>query len=397
MTRFTAFVNKGTHHTGAMARPSLKLSTNEHSSLRQNDIVITQPRRYFWSTGVDFVWLKGFTQRKHSASVQRPVIPATTKLVNAQFDIITTVIPRLIVDKVLGHRLADGSIEIFKDIEDFIRCESHSFVVLNHNVPFFRTTKQGPSRKDPSDRMTNEALTVRSLCSSFTELCASAGLPNGRPYNCRHNGGDVARITMGREGQATVLHHGALSDRGRMSYSHGIGDTGIARLLLQEFRPGDEDAHSRLQSSEYYSRQKDGPAVHEMIRRNNGGSVAVAIAPAQQAPKISVTKAELDELCLADGEAVRLHGLWLSAKAQESRDEQQVRYLHDAYQKRRVALRGKRYRELKRERLKTAANTPPGPFGDYDDAYEELVARMDRPAWERHSAEPLLIGKRGRE
>lgn len=234
----------------SLFRPTVETEWNRKQTFFLDYLEISQVRRGQHQLKLNVEFIKGHTEVPQSAQLIQPVIPPITRLENMRFDGIVSLIPRLILDGVLYWPRAKGSGRYITNIDDFIRSESITFCIdkTSPRIPLFRRPRTDcPEGSTLSD----VAMTVSDAAKVFSLVCTSAGLQNGRLSNFRRHAGDLVRIALGRECQDTVLDYGADHDPGRTSYSHAVADLGLARLVLGEFRPFDEERIDRIQSSEY--------------------------------------------------------------------------------------------------------------------------------------------------
>jgi hypothetical protein len=226
----------------------------------EHDVTIEQTSPNAYRVLLTFTSLKGFSQIKNPGLTQTFNVDPVTKLHNLKFDLAPLMIPRFLFERKLYTRNSNGSETVFGDVESFLNSRNRFFYVKNTDTALVRAIITSSKKLDKSASLSD------SFSRQIKRICEILGMPGSRNYVWRHNVGDIARIAGGAELQATVLHHGATYDAGRIHYSHGAEDSGISRLVLREFLDTDQNAVNRLDSSHYLARSRNGRAIQATIR-----------------------------------------------------------------------------------------------------------------------------------
>ncbi|WRT68432.1 uncharacterized protein IL334_005408 [Kwoniella shivajii] len=253
----------------SLGRPSATTSVNAKMYLEENNVSFIQIAPGVYETKVNFRWLKGFSQQKHGIANFAPVLPPVSKVQNLQLEFASTIIPILIHRQKLCCQTEDGE-HIFSDIDEFLSSDSRHFYVTEKSEDsiFRQVTTSGELSATPSS--------AGDIQRRLKEVAVEIRLPNCKAYHFRRNVGDIARIISGREGQASALNHfGRDHDVGRTVYSHGVEDSILPRVVLEEFKDSDGEAIKKLEASRHHLRSLDGRAVQAMLRLWREGMLQV--------------------------------------------------------------------------------------------------------------------------
>lgn len=259
---------------GAISANRPNFASKRDSHMVQSNFSFVQTKRHHYSTIVHFEHLKGFAGTLQNKAELRQTIPSVRKACNLTLELASTLIPLFVHRKALYALDTSGNEIVFEDIESFLKSESRHFYVLQDGKAFLR--KHGKAHS-----ITDEVLAGSHASKKIGEIGYEVWLPFARSHNFRRYDGDISRIAFGKEGQQGLLNHGYSKDVGWSTYSKGVENYPLQRLVYNELGKEFADLQTKLDQSGHTARRDDCRAVHAIlcIVRNGFRTKATAVQP----------------------------------------------------------------------------------------------------------------------
>ncbi|KAK4701796.1 hypothetical protein P7C70_g4432, partial [Phenoliferia sp. Uapishka_3] len=242
------------------------------TGLRVSHIRVEQQKRFEYTFFLDAQHHKGNSDPTTLRYCQERQFPPFKNVQNLQFEFATTAVPFLVDRRALCYTAADGTTVVFETMEEFFACET--FAMRGYGDEFlFR------SRNAQNNGFLDTPITSHQVGNHVTLMGERAGLPGAKAYNIRHGAGDKIQIALGSEAANRALHHGT-HGKGRdvafASYSEGLKNVPIARLLVGELEAEDIGIRQKLETSRFYARRLGSRAVQRAVRGlGRGASVNI--------------------------------------------------------------------------------------------------------------------------